>query len=108
MFCTKCGKEVSNEAKFCPYCGTNLQENFNMNMPKINSQGRNNIIAGLLNILLPFGTGRFYAGYMTIGAVQLIVSLLTLGIGSLWSVIDGILILTNNPNVDGYGNPWTE
>lgn len=21
MFCRKCGKEISDEAKFCPYCG---------------------------------------------------------------------------------------
>ena len=21
MYCSKCGKEISNEVKFCPYCG---------------------------------------------------------------------------------------
>lgn len=25
MFCTNCGKEVSNESKFCKYCGSELK-----------------------------------------------------------------------------------
>ena len=27
MFCTKCGKEISNEALFCPECGNRLSNN---------------------------------------------------------------------------------
>lgn len=37
MYCHQCGKEVSDEAKFCPYCGAQLsqsdfQENTQQNM----------------------------------------------------------------------------
>lgn len=28
MFCRECGKEVKASAKFCPYCGTNLEQEF--------------------------------------------------------------------------------
>jgi hypothetical protein len=38
------------------------------------------------------------------GVLQLDVAVLTCGIGSLWSFIDGILILTGNP-VDAYQRP---
>jgi|GEM_PF-4593483 len=27
MFCTKCGKEVSENKKFCPYCGAEMNKN---------------------------------------------------------------------------------
>ena len=56
------------------------------------------LIAGLLNILLPFGIGRFYIGDTGTGVAQLLVSIFTCGIGALWSFIDGILMLTGDPN----------
>ncbi|MEV7396645.1 TM2 domain-containing protein [Aeromicrobium sp. NPDC092404] len=62
------------------------------------------LIAGLLNILLPFGIGRFYIGDTGTGVAQLLVTILTCGIGSLWSFIDGILMLTGDPN-DSQGRP---
>lgn len=53
--------------------------------------------AGLLQILLgTFGVGRFYLGYTTIGVLQLVVSLVTCGIGAIWPLIDGIMILMGN------------
>lgn len=27
MYCSKCGKEVSEGLRFCPFCGANLQQN---------------------------------------------------------------------------------
>ena len=62
------------------------------------------LIAGLLNILLPFGIGRFYIGDTGTGVAQLLVSIFTCGIGALWSFIDGILMLTGEPN-DSQGRP---
>ncbi len=56
------------------------------------------LIAGLLNILLPFGIGRFYIGDTGTGVAQLLVSIFTCGIGGIWSLIDGILMLTGDPN----------
>lgn len=64
---------------------------------------KNKIVAGLLNILLPFGIGRFYIGDTKIGVLQLLVTVLTCGIGSLWSLIDGIIILaTDSKDANGY------
>jgi TM2 domain-containing membrane protein YozV len=62
------------------------------------------LIAGLLQILLPFGIGRFYIGDTGIGVAQLLVSIFTCGIGGLWSLIDGIIMLTGEPN-DAQGRP---
>lgn len=62
------------------------------------------LIAGLLNILLPFGIGRFYIGDTGTGVAQLLVSIFTCGIGGIWSLIDGILMLTGDPN-DSQGRP---
>jgi TM2 domain-containing membrane protein YozV len=61
------------------------------------------LIAGLLNILLPFGVGRFYIGDSKTGALQLVVTLVTCGIGSLWSLIDGILMLVHDDTKDSNG-----
>jgi len=64
---------------------------------------KSKIIAGLLQILLPFGIGRFYIGDTKTGVIQLIVTFVTCGIGSLWSVIDGIIMLaTDSKDAQGY------
>ena len=64
---------------------------------------KSKIIAGLLQILLPFGIGRFYIGDTKTGVIQLIVTIVTCGIGSLWSVIDGIIILAgDSKDAQGY------
>ncbi|MFL0289075.1 TM2 domain-containing protein [Mycobacterium sp. SMC-21] len=58
---------------------------------------KSKVTAGLLQILLgTFGVGRFYLGYTTIGVLQLVVSLVTCGIGAIWPLIDGIMILMGN------------
>lgn len=35
MFCKSCGKEIDQKINFCPYCGTNLQEDKNMTAKKV-------------------------------------------------------------------------
>ena len=64
---------------------------------------KSRVAAGLLNIFLPFGVGRFYLGYSSVGVGQLLVAIFTCGLGGLWSVIDGIMILTGNPATDAEG-----
>ncbi len=64
---------------------------------------KSKIVAGLLQIFLPFGIGRFYIGDNKIGVLQLVVTVLTCGIGSLWSIIDGIIMLaTDSKDANGY------
>ncbi|MER5458884.1 NINE protein [Micromonospora sp. NPDC002389] len=66
---------------------------------------KSKVVAGLLGILLGgLGAGRFYTGHIKIAVLQLVVSLCTLGIGSLWGLIDGILILVNG-GTDAEGRP---
>lgn len=63
------------------------------------------LVAGLLGIFLgTFGIGRFYTGHTGLGIAQLAVSLVTCGIGGIWGLIDGILILANG-GTDADGRP---
>jgi TM2 domain-containing membrane protein YozV len=58
---------------------------------------KSKLTAGLLGIFLGgFGVGRFYLGYTNIGVLQLVVSVVTCGFGSIWGFIDGIIILIGN------------
>ncbi|MFE3188376.1 TM2 domain-containing protein [Nocardia sp. NPDC059240] len=61
------------------------------------------LVAGLLGILLgSFGVGRFYLGYTRIGVAQIAVTWLTCGIGGLWPLIDGVMMLTGKvPDTQG-------
>lgn len=59
---------------------------------------RNKVVAGVFGILLGgLGVHRFYLGYIGIGVLQIVVTLLTLplcgGIGCLWGFVEGIVIL---------------
>ena len=63
---------------------------------------KSKIIAGVLQLLLPFGIGRFYIGDTGLGIAQLLVTLLTCGIGAIWPFIDGIILLvTDSKDSDG-------
>jgi uncharacterized protein DUF1707/TM2 domain-containing protein len=55
--------------------------------------------AGVLQIFLPFGAGRFYLGDYPIALAQLLSSFV--GIGVLWCWIDGILLLVNGSRRQG-------
>lgn len=61
-------------------------------------------LAGLLQIFLPFGVGRFYLGYAGTGVAQFLL-IFVCGIGAIWSFIDGIMILTGSVNHDANGLP---
>ena len=66
---------------------------------------KSKLVAGLLGILLGgLGVGRFYTGHVGIGVAQLIVTFVTLGFGSLWGFIDGIIMLAGNAK-DSNGLP---
>ncbi|MEW1587951.1 TM2 domain-containing protein [Micromonospora vinacea] len=66
---------------------------------------KSKIVAGVLGILLgTFGAGRFYTGHTKIAVLQLVVSLVTCGLGAFWGLIDGILILVNG-GTDAQGRP---
>lgn len=54
------------------------------------------LVAALLQILIPIGIGRFYIGDNKTGTWQLVVTILTCGIGALWPFIDGIIMLASD------------
>ncbi|MFG1927442.1 NINE protein [Cryptosporangium sp. NPDC048952] len=66
---------------------------------------KSKLIAGLLGILLgSFGAGRFYTGHTGIAIGQIAATWLTCGLGALWPLIDGIMILVNG-GTDAQGRP---
>jgi hypothetical protein len=64
---------------------------------------KSKVIAGLLQLFLPFGVGRLYSGHTGIGIAQLLLAVF-FGIGIIWAFVDGIVILVGRPT-DPYGRP---
>jgi TM2 domain-containing membrane protein YozV len=65
---------------------------------------RSKVAAGVLGILLGWlGVHRFYLGFPGIGILQILVSIVTGGVGGfIWGLIEGILCLTGQMrDVDG-------
>jgi len=58
-------------------------------------------LGGVLQLLIP-GVGRIYLGYSAIGVLQLVLTP-CMGIGYVWSLIDGIVVLAGGVKLDGYG-----
>jgi len=55
---------------------------------------KSRVVAGVLSIVLgAFGAGRFYTGHVGIAIAQIAVTWLTCGIGHIWPLIDGIIVL---------------
>ena len=57
---------------------------------------KSKIVAGLLQVLLPLGIGRMYMGHTGMGVAQLLVTIVTCGVGAIWPFVDGIIILVND------------
>ena len=68
---------------------------------------KSRIAAGILGIFLGgLGIHRFYLGYTSIGIAQIIVTIVTCGVGHFWGVIEGILILVGaSITTDADGRP---
>ncbi|NLF40813.1 TM2 domain-containing protein [bacterium] len=66
---------------------------------------KSRIAAGLLGIFLGgLGIHRFYLGYVGIGILQILASC-ACGIGAIWGLIEGILILVGKMDKDAKGVP---
>ncbi len=102
MYCKNCGKEIAAGTNYCPFCGASQG-----NMVAA-AGGRSKIVAGILGILVgEFGVHRFYLGYIGIGIIQIIVTIVTFGVGGLWGFIEGILLLVGTFDRDADGKPLT-
>ena len=104
-FCISCGKEMEDNQQFCPSCGSAQ----NAGAPAAAKEGKSKMAAGLLGLFLgAWGIHNFYLGNTGRGIAQIIVTLVTCGVGGLWGFIEGILILTGSINTDADGKPLVD
>lgn len=71
-------------------------------------QPKTKMAAGLLGIFLgAWGVHNFYLGFTKKAIIQIVVTVVTCGIGGLWGFVEGILILCGSENFskDAAGNP---
>lgn len=62
-------------------------------------------VAGILQIMVPFGAGRFYTGHTGIAVAQLLTSFC--GVGAIWCIIDGVMMLSGKVP-DAQGRPMRD
>ncbi|MEG1442324.1 MAG: TM2 domain-containing protein [Oscillospiraceae bacterium] len=107
--CPACGEKITPGTAFCSNCGAHVPGAKAQNTRTTNAYGvpqRSRLVAGLLGILLgSLGVHSFYLGYTTRGILQILVTIITCGIGAVWGFIEGIMILVKSINVDADGIP---
>ena len=96
-FCPQCGQPTPPNSTVCLNCGISLQT-FGATSEK------SKMAAGLLGIFLgAWGIHNFYLGNTTRGIIQILVTLVTCGIGGLWGFVEGIMILCGSIITDAQG-----
>ena len=102
-YCPNCGAETAENAAVCTKCGVELKK------AAASGEQKSKMAAGLLGIFLGgLGIHNFYLGNTGRGVIQIVVTLLTCGLGSVWGLVEGIMILTGAIKTDGKGNPLKE
>ena len=111
--CVKCGVKVGDGFHYCPNCGTETSPNaavctqcgVALNQPVPAGEQKSKMTAGLLGIFLGgFGVHNFYLGY-TGKAIAQIALMFCFGIGAIWGLVEGIMILTGSIKTDAKGIP---
>lgn len=111
MFCKSCGAEIPDDAIRCSQCGNDPHDESNQEIKRVQPEyefvhAKSRVLAGLLQIFLCFlGAGRFYLGYTMTALLQIFVVIITSGIGVIWPIIDGIMILGGSVATDANGQP---
>ncbi len=123
VVCIKCGVAKGAGNRFCPNCGSAVEENAavciqcgaSLNSAPASGTGqKSKLAAGLLGIFLgSLGVHNFYLGYTGKAVAQLLITLLTCGFGGvvsgIWGLVEGILILTGSTiTTDGKGIPLSD
>ena len=106
-FCPNCGTENVDTAMTCANCGVAFAQGAAPAPAAAQpAGGKQKIVAGLLGIFLgAYGAHNFYLGNTKKAIIQIVVTIVTCGLGSLWGFIEGIMILTGSINTDVNGNP---
>lgn len=107
-YCTKCGGQNDELAQYCAGCQAPLgsgsvgyQPMQTVNPGQLvdwQKQGADKkLAAGLCGILLGgFGVHKFILGYTTEGIIEIVITLLTCGLGHFIGLIEGIIYLTKS------------
>lgn len=111
VFCTKCGAQNDDYARACAQCQAELPQigGYQPIQPPTPMYGSGQIddwkkqgadkkiVAGLLGILLGgFGVHKFVLGYTTEGIIQIVITFVTCGMGSIVGLVEGIIYLTKS------------
>ena len=118
VVCVKCGVPAGQGQNFCPNCGAATvpgaavctQCGIALSQPIPAGEQKSKMAAGLLGLFLGYlGVHNFYLGYTGKALAQLLITLLTCGIGAtvtgIWGLIEGIMILCGSINKDAKGIP---
>ena len=117
MYCKNCGKELTTDAAFCPFCGQPVKESVAPTTPPAPApttpvaqvSDKSRLIAAILAWFLGvFGVHNFYVERKGNAVAQLILTITV--IGSIWAFVDFIFILCGSYK-DGNGltiKKWTD
>ena len=109
MYCSSCGSIIKRRAEICVKCGVRVSgQPFPSTAATVITafSPKSRLTAGLLGIFLgAIGVHRFYLGNVGVGIAQIVVSIVTIGIGSLWGFIEGIIIISGGEWKDARGRP---
>jgi TM2 domain-containing membrane protein YozV len=132
MNCPNCGAAVPPGTNRCQKCGGFVEQQAAQPASQVPMQPataqpqapvqtgpavKSKIAAGLFGIFLgSLGIHRFYLGYVGVGVVQLLMTVLfswfTCGItgmaAGIWGLVEGIMILAGSMNTDSLGRPLKE
>jgi TM2 domain-containing membrane protein YozV len=107
-YCTKCGATNDDAAQYCNNCQALLapvagyQPMQSVNPGAMTTDWRSlgadkKIVAGICGILLGgFGVHKFILGYTTEGIIQIVITFVTCGVGSVVGLVEGIIYLTKS------------
>jgi len=132
MSCPNCGAAVPPGTNRCMKCGSFIEQQVAQPTTQVPLQPatapvqapvptgpavKSKLAAGLLGIFLgSFGVHRFYLGFVGVGIIQLLMTVLfswlTCGItamaAGIWGLVEGIMILAGSMNQDSQGRPLKE
>lgn len=109
-YCTKCGAVNDESAQYCTTCHAPMSSPGGYQPMQAVNQGSSGamtdwksmgadkkLVAGICGIVLGgFGVHKFVLGYTTEGIIQIVITLLTCGAGSIVGLIEGIIYLTKS------------
>jgi len=113
-YCHNCGQPVTPGAVACLSCGVATKA-----LPPADAKSK--IAAGLLAIFLgTLGVHNFYLGYTSKAVIQLVLSIVGIVLSCIvigifivfgvwiWTLVEGIMILTGSINKDAKGTPLAD